>query len=63
MPRTTIKIADMLERTNIADSDLMIVEDDIDTKRATIKELKRAFIGDGLEPDQYRFYSSQQVSD
>ena len=41
MPRTTIKIADMLERTNIADSDLMIVEDDIDTKRATIKELKR----------------------
>lgn len=63
MPRTTIKIADMLERTNIADSDLMIVEDDIDTKRATIKELKRAFIGDGFEPDQYRFYSSQQVSD
>ena len=28
--RTTIKIAEMLERTNIADTDLMIVEDDID---------------------------------
>ena len=61
--RTTIKIAEMLERTNIADTDLMIVEDDIDTKRATVKELKRAFNGDGLEPDQYKFYSSRQVKD
>lgn len=61
--RTTIKIAEMLERTNISDSDLMIVEDDIDTKRMTIKELKRAFNGDGFDPDPYKFYSSQQVKD
>ena len=61
--RTTIKIAEMLERTNIADTDLMIVEDDIDTKRTTIKELKRAFNGDGIEPNQYKFYSSRQVKD
>ena len=61
--RTTIKIAEMLERTNIADTDLMIVEDDIDTKRTTVKELKRAFNGDGMDPDPYKFYSSQQVKD
>lgn len=61
--RTTIRIAEMLERTDIADSDLMIVEDDIDTKRATVKELKRAFNGDGMEPSSYKFYSSLQVQD
>ena len=53
--RTTIKIAEMLERTNIADSDLMIVEDEIDTKRTTVKELKRAFNGDGMDPSSYKF--------
>lgn len=56
-----IRIAEMLERTNIADTDLMIVEDDIDTKRTTIKELKRAFIGE--EPDNYKFFTSQKVSE
>ena len=60
---TTIRIAEMLEKTNIEDSNLMIVEDDIDTKRTTIKELKRAFNGDGLDPDSYKFYSSKQVTD
>ena len=60
---TTIRIAEMLEKTDIEDSNLMIVEDDIDTKRTTIKELKRAFIGDGLSPDGYKFYTSRQVSD
>ena len=60
---TTIRIAEMLEKTNIEDGNLMIVEDDIDTKRATVKELKRAFNGDGLTPDSYKFYSSKQVTD
>lgn len=57
----TIKIAEMLEKTNIDDNNFIIVEDDIDTKRATVKELKRAFIGDGVNPDTYKFYSSQKV--
>lgn len=60
---TTIRIAEMLEKTNIEDDNLMIVEDDIDTKRTTIKELKRAFNGDGLSPDSYKFYSSKYVMD
>ena len=60
---TKIRIAEMLEKTNIEDDNLMIVEDDIDTKKATVKELKRAFNGDGLAPDSYKFYSSKQVMD
>ena len=61
--RTTIRIAEMLEKTDIEDSNLMIVEDDIDTKRTTVKELKRAFNGDGIDPSSYKFYSSLQVQD
>ena len=61
--RTTIKIAEMLEKTNIEDENLMIVEDDIDTKRTTVKELKRAFNGDGIVPSSYKFYSSKQTQD
>ena len=53
---TTIRIAEMLEKTNIEDENLMIVEDEIDTKRTTIKELKRALSGDGFSPDRYKFY-------
>lgn len=59
----TIRIAEMLEKTNIEDDNLMIVEDDIDTKRATVKELKRAFNGDGLTPDSYKFYSSKKIDE
>ena len=58
---TTIRIAEMLEKTNIEDENLMIVEDEIDTKRTTIKELKRALSGDGFSPDRYKFYSSEKV--
>ena len=58
-----IKIADMIERRDIGDNDLIIVEDDIDTKRSTIKLLKRAFSGDEYAPDSDKFYSSQRTSE
>ena len=35
--RTTIKIAEMLEKTNIEDENFMSFEDDIYTKRTTVK--------------------------
>ena len=57
-----IKIAEMLYKNDINDDDLMIVEDDIDTKQTTIKELKRAFIGDWSDPSDYLFYSSSKVN-
>lgn len=58
-----IKIADMLVRRNIEDSDLIIVEDKLDTKQSTIKDLKRVFNGDGMNPSQNKFYSSKQVKE
>lgn len=58
-----IRIAEMLKRGTVADSDLMICEDDIDTKQATIKDLKRCFNGDTSTPSDYKFYSSAKTQD
>lgn len=57
-----IKIAELLYKNNISDDNLMIVEDDIDTKQTTVKEFKRALIGDWSEPSDYLFYSSSKVN-
>lgn len=58
-----IRIAEMLERTNISDNDLMVVEDEIDTKRTTVKEFKRALDGDSLSPSKYKFFTSKKTND
>lgn len=58
-----IKIAEMLKRGVVADTDLMICEDDIDTKQTTVRDVKRAFNGDTSDPSEYKFYSSQKVDD
>lgn len=58
-----IKIAEMLKRGTVADTDLLICEDDIDTKQTTVRDMKRAFNGDTLDPSEYKFYSSQKVED
>lgn len=56
-----IKIADLLEKTGIEDTNLVIVEDDEDTKKSTIFELKKNFNGDGLDPSDKRFYSTKKI--
>ena len=58
-----IRIAEMIKRGSIADTDLMICEDDIDTKQTTVRDLKRCFNGDTTEPSDYKFYSSSKVQD
>lgn len=57
-----IKIAELLFKTEIEDDNLMIVEDDIDTKQTTVKEFKRALNGDNISPSDYKFYSSAKVN-
>lgn len=57
------KIADLCEKNVIEDTNLIIVEDKEDTKRATIHELKKALTGDVSEPDTLKFYSSKKVDD
>lgn len=56
-----IKIAEMLKRGTVEDTDLLICEDDIDTKQTTVKDLKRNFNGDTSDPSEYKFYSSSKV--
>ena len=42
------RIEDLLEKNDIEDNNLIIVEDKEDTKKATVEELKKAFVGDIL---------------
>lgn len=58
-----IRIAEMQKREFVADADLMICEDDIDTKQTTVRDLKRCFNGDTSDPSEYKFYSSAKVDD
>ena len=58
-----IRIAEMQKREIVADTDLMICEDDIDTKQTTVKDLKRCFNGDAFDPSEYKFYSSSKIDD
>lgn len=56
-----IKIAEMQEKIDIEDSNLIVIEDIEDTKRATILELKKAFSGDNSDPSEFKFYSSDKI--
>lgn len=58
-----IKIAELDEKLFIEDDNLIVVEDDIDTKKTTIKELKRSLISDTEDPDPHKFYSSGKIAD
>lgn len=52
------RIEDLLDKFDIEDDNLLIVEDKEDTKKSTIEELKKAFTGDNKNPSELRFYSS-----
>lgn len=58
-----VKIAELLEIHDIDDDDLMIVEDEEDTKQSTVKTFKQALSGDFFDPSRYRFYSSMYMDD
>lgn len=56
-------IADMPMKLEIEDENLIIVEDNEDTKRSNIAELKKSFSGDYKEPSDRLFYSSQKIEE
>lgn len=58
-----IKIEDLQEKYNIGESNLIIVEDELDTKKATIKELRKSFSGDYENPSRDYYYSSKYIND
>lgn len=56
-----IEISDMLEKTSLSDSDLLIVEDEQNTKKMTIINFIRSIIKDNEVPTEYRLYSSYKL--
>ena len=54
-------ISDLEKKIEIEDSNLIIVEDDEDTKQSTVGELKKCFSGDYKEPSDMNFYSSKKI--
>ena len=58
-----IKIEDLQEKFNVEEENLIIVEDELDTKKTTVKELKKSFSGDYIDPSKNYFYSSQKIHD
>lgn len=56
-----IRIAELLNKSSIEDTNLLIVEDEEDTKQSTISALKESFSGDAYEPTDKKFYSSEKV--
>ena len=58
-----IKIEDLDPKYGIKESNLMIIEDETDTKQCTVRELKNSFSGDNLDPSRNYFYTSHYVND
>lgn len=56
-------ISDLAHKTDIEDSNLIIVEDNEDTKQSTILELKKSLTGDYKNPSETLFYSSQKIEE
>lgn len=56
-----IKIEELESKSLIEDSNLIIIEDSEDSKKATVKELKRAFNGDSNSPSDSKFYSTKKT--
>ena len=56
------RIEDLLEKNDIEDNNLIIVEDKEDTKKATVEELKKAFVGDNKSPSSILFYSTKYLA-
>lgn len=54
-------ISDLEKKIDIEDKNLIIVEDDEDTKQSTVSELKKCFSGDYKEPSDMNFYSSKKI--
>lgn len=61
MAKNYTVIEDLIKKTDIEDNNLIIVEDEEDTKQSTIKDLKRSLSGDYKEPSESLFYSSSKM--
>ena len=61
MDKNSTVIADLEKKIEIEDTNIIIVEDNEDTKQSTILDLKKSFSGDYKEPSENTFYSSERI--
>lgn len=61
MSKNYTVISDLDKKVEIEDSNLIIVEDNEDTKQSTVSDLKKAFTGDYKNPSDMTFYSSNKI--
>lgn len=57
----TIGIKDMLVKQNLSENDLLIIQDDENTKKTTLKYLVMSMVKDDSLPAEFRLYSSKKV--
>ena len=62
MPDTTL-ISHLISKKDIEDANIIIVEDEEDTKQSTVESLKKNFNGDTKDPSNLLFYSSCKVNE
>lgn len=60
---TRILIEELMEKSTIENDNLMIVEDEEDTKKASIYKLKKSFSGDSMDPTDDAFYTSKKIAE
>lgn len=58
-----IFITDLLEKTRVDDTDLLLIEDVENTKKVMFRNLRISLIEDNESPASHRIYSSQKVNE
>lgn len=56
-----VKLADLLEKTLLSETDIFIIQDSENTKKITLKNLILSCIKDNEVPAAYRIYSSEKI--
>ena len=56
-----IFVSDLLEKTSLDDTDILILEDTENTKKVLFRNLRASLIDDKESPANYRIYSSEKV--
>lgn len=62
MPEKAL-IGELTKKKAIVDSDIIIVEDNEDTKQSTVEILKKNLNGDSYDPSNTKFYSSAKIDE
>lgn len=62
-PNIGIFMSDLLEKTVIDDTDILVIEDVENTKKVIFRNLRMSLIEDNENPASHRIYSSKKVSD